>query len=149
MCVINDPSKEVKVRFMRKSGQYILPSKKLEKWFSKSAIFHRCSTPSIDNRMRYSADAIDINPSYTKLFWTHTLYQGGGGGGGERRAPGHPTISPTLGCTNVKLCKVLEIPFRVSENTRFVKNLLHGYHGNCLITWCFSLIIVKMIMKNR
>ena len=34
MCVIseiNDPSKEVKVRFMRKSGQYFLLSKKLEK----------------------------------------------------------------------------------------------------------------------
>ena len=27
---INDPSKEVKVRFMKKSGQYILLSKKLE-----------------------------------------------------------------------------------------------------------------------
>ena len=52
MCVIseiNDPSKEVKVRFMRKSGQHFL-SKKLEKWFPKSAIFHRCSIPPIDNR---------------------------------------------------------------------------------------------------
>ena len=49
MCVINevnDPSKEVKVRFMRKSGQYFLLSKKLEKWFPKSAIFHICSVPS-------------------------------------------------------------------------------------------------------
>ena len=38
MCVIseiNDPSKEVKVRFMRKSGQYFLLGKKLEKWFPK------------------------------------------------------------------------------------------------------------------
>ena len=45
MCVINelnDPSKEVKVRLMRKSGQYFLLSKKLEKW---SAIFHRCFVP--------------------------------------------------------------------------------------------------------
>ena len=53
MCVISEinyPSKEVKVRFMRKSGQYFLLSKKLEKWFPKSAIFHRCSIPSIDNR---------------------------------------------------------------------------------------------------
>ena len=63
VCVISeikDPSKEVKVRFMRKSGQYFLLSKKLEKWFPKSAIFHRCSIPSIDNHMRYSFDAIDI-----------------------------------------------------------------------------------------
>ena len=54
---INDPSKEAKVR---KSGQYSLLSKKLEKWFPKSPIFHRCSIPSIDNRTRYSFDAIDI-----------------------------------------------------------------------------------------
>ena len=46
MCVIteiNEPSKEVKLRFMKKSGQYFLLSKKVEKWFPKSAIFHRCS----------------------------------------------------------------------------------------------------------
>ena len=45
MCVvseINDPSKGVKVRFMRKSGQYFLLSKKLEKWFPKPAIFLLC-----------------------------------------------------------------------------------------------------------
>ena len=41
------------------------------------------------------------------------------------------------------------MPFKVSENTRFVKNLLYGCHVNCLITWCFSLIIVKTSMKNR
>ena len=45
MSEINDPSKEVKVRFMKKSGPYILLGKKLEKWFPKSAIFHRCSIP--------------------------------------------------------------------------------------------------------
>ena len=45
MSGINDPSKEVKVRFMKKSEQYILLSKKLEKWFPKSAIFHRCYIP--------------------------------------------------------------------------------------------------------
>ena len=70
MCVIreiDDPSKEVKVRFMRKSGQYFLPSKKLEKWFPKSAIFHRCSIPSIDNRMHYSFDAIDIKSKCDKI----------------------------------------------------------------------------------
>ena len=45
MSEINDPSKEVKFMFMEKSGQYILLGKKLEKWFPKSAIFHRCSIP--------------------------------------------------------------------------------------------------------
>ena len=42
MSEINNPSKEIKVRFMKKFGQYILLGKKLEKWFPKSAIFHRC-----------------------------------------------------------------------------------------------------------
>ena len=36
---INDPSKEVKFRFMKKSGQYILLSKKLEKWFQSQEYF--------------------------------------------------------------------------------------------------------------
>ena len=70
MCVIseiNDPSKEVKVRFMRKSRQYFLLTKKLEKWFPKSAIFHRCSIPSIDNRMRYSFDSINIKGICDKI----------------------------------------------------------------------------------
>ena len=62
MCVIseiNGPSKEVKFRFMRKSEQYFLLSKKLEKWFPESAILHRYSIQSIDNRTCYSFDAID------------------------------------------------------------------------------------------
>ena len=70
VCVIseiNEPSKEVKFRFMRKSGQYFLLSKKLEKWFPKSAIFYRSSIPSIDNRMRYSFDAIDIKGICDKI----------------------------------------------------------------------------------
>ena len=56
------------------------------------------------------------------VFRTHTLYQGVGV---------ISTISSTLAYTNVKFCKVLEIPFKVSENTRSVKNLLCGYHDNC------------------
>ena len=75
MCVIskiNDPSKEVKVRFMRKSGQYFLPIKKLEKWFPKSAIFHRYSIPSTNNHMCYSFDAIDIKGICDKII-TYTI----------------------------------------------------------------------------
>ena len=70
ICVIseiNEPSKEVKVRFMRKSGQYFLLSKRLEKWFPISAIFYRCSIPSIDSRMRYSFDGIDIKGICDKM----------------------------------------------------------------------------------
>ena len=64
---VNDPSKEVKVRFMRKSGQYFLLSRKLEKWFPKSAVFRRCSVPSIDNRMRNPFDAIYIKSICDKM----------------------------------------------------------------------------------
>ena len=74
MCVIseiNDPSKEVKVRFVRKSGQYLLLSKMLEKWFPKPEIFHRCSIPSIDNHMRYYFDAINTKDICDKI--KHTL----------------------------------------------------------------------------
>ena len=70
MCVISeidDPSKEVKVRLTRKSGQFFLLSKKLEKWFPKSAIFHRSSMPFIDNRMRYSFDVINIKGICDKI----------------------------------------------------------------------------------
>ena len=64
---INEPSKEVKVKFMRKFVQYFLLSKKLEKWFPKLTIFYRCSIPSIDNCMRYSFDAIDITGICDKI----------------------------------------------------------------------------------
>ena len=64
---INDPSKDVKFRFLRKSGQYFLLSKKLEKWFPMSAILHRCSILSIDNRMHYSFDTIDIKGMCDKI----------------------------------------------------------------------------------
>ena len=60
-----------------------------------------------------------------------------------------PTISLTFSCTKVKFCRILEIPFKVLESQRSVENLLYDYHGNCSITWFFSLIIVKMFMKNR
>ena len=52
---------------MRKSGQYFLLSKKLEKWFPKSAIFPICSVPSTDNHMRYSFAAIDIKGTCDKI----------------------------------------------------------------------------------
>ena len=72
MCVIieiNDPSKEVKVRFMKKSGQYFLLSKKLEKWFPKSAIISQMlhAIPSIDNRMHFSFDTINIKSICDKI----------------------------------------------------------------------------------
>ena len=62
---INNPSRKVKVRFMKKSVQYFLLSKKVGKVFPKSAVFHRCSIPSIDNRMPF--DTIDIKSICDKI----------------------------------------------------------------------------------
>ena len=60
--------------------------------------------------LQLSARLTLLIPSY----FGPTLYTKGGGGGGEG---GHPDL---------KFCKVLEIPFKVSENTRVVENLLYG-----------------------
>ena len=70
MSEINKPSKEVKVRFIKKSGQHILLSKKLEKWFQSQKYFTDapCHTiPSIDNPLRYSFDTIDIKSICDKI----------------------------------------------------------------------------------
>ena len=88
--------------------------------FCPDTTLHRGSRRESERKQRL---ILPFSPSYTKLFRTHTLYQGGGGGGGDL----DPTISSTLGCTYLKFCKVLEIPFKVSENTKFVKNPLYGY----------------------
>ena len=61
MCVIseiNEPSKEVKFRFMRKSGQYFFLSKKLEKWFPKSATSHPLTIACV----------ISLMPSILKVY---------------------------------------------------------------------------------
>ena len=53
-----------------------------------------------------------FNPSCTKPFGTHTLYQGGGGGGFE---PTPSAISKTVAPMNLKFSRVLETPLKVSE----------------------------------
>ena len=68
MSEINDPSKEVKVRFMKKSGQYILLSKSwkvVPKVSNISQMLH--TIPSTDNPMRYSFDTIDIKSICDKI----------------------------------------------------------------------------------
>ena len=65
-----------------------------------------------------------LSSSYTKLFQTHTLYQGGLS---LPPPPPPPTISSTRSCTSVKFCRALEIPFKVSESYRVVENLLYGW----------------------
>ena len=48
-----------------------------------------------------------LNPSCTKLFGTHTWYQGG--------RPDPPAISKTLAPMNLKFCRVLETSFNILE----------------------------------
>ena len=70
MCVIseiNDPSKEVKFRFMRKSVQYFLLSKKLEKWFPKASNISQMLHTILDNRMHYSFHANDTKGICDKI----------------------------------------------------------------------------------
>ena len=104
--------------------------------FTRAGGKHPPDLHALRKPSRYGLTILNI-PSY----FGPTLYTKGG-----HLDP--PTISSTLGCTNLKFGKVFEIPFKVSEITRFVENLLCSYHGNCLIAWCFSLIIVKTSMKN-
>ena len=56
---------------------------------SQSTNPYRCLT-QVDNiffRIVQLLCILDLNPSYTQLFRTHTLYQGGGGGGGHLDLP--------------------------------------------------------------
>ena len=83
-----------------------------------------------------------INPSYSKLFRTHTKE----GAVSRTPYPPPPTILSALCFINVKFCRILEMPLKVSENYRLLNTLLFGYHGHCSMT--FFLIIVKMFMKT-
>ena len=122
MCVvseINDPSKEVKVRFMRKSGQYFLLSKKLEKWFPKSAIFHRNSIPSIDNRMRYSFDANDIKGTCDEINTRQRLQDG----------PSYLQITAQMNVIKTKLLILIKNSIACSCVSH--KLLMYPIEGNC------------------
>ena len=52
-----------------------------------------------------------INPSCTKVFGTHTFYEGGGGGGG-RRLSRPPMTSKTVDSTNFKFGRPLGLSMR-------------------------------------
>ena len=63
----DNETKEVKVKFMEKSGSLFAFSDEEEKWVSVSTIIHECSVPCMDTRMRYSFDAIDIRHIHEKM----------------------------------------------------------------------------------
>ena len=123
MCVIseiNDPSKKAKVRFMRKSEQYFLLSKKLEKWFPKSAIFHRCSISSIDNIMHYSFDAIDIEGVCDKIKTVDRDFQDG---------PSYLHTTAQMNVTKRKLLILIKHSIACSGVSH--KLLMYPIEGNC------------------
>ena len=64
-----------------------------------------------------------VNPSFTKPFGTHTLYQGVGVG----RNP--PAISKTVAPMNAKFCRLLETSLNVLEILKFVYVVF-----TCLVT---------------
>ena len=63
-----------------------------------------------------------VNPSFTKPFGTHTLYQGGGS------AKHSLAISKTVAPINLKFCRILETPFNVLEMLKLFTWCLLGYH---------------------
>ena len=63
----DNETKEVKVKFMEKSGSLFAFSDEEEKWVSVSTIIHKCSVACMDTRMRYSFDAIDIRHIHEKM----------------------------------------------------------------------------------
>ena len=66
---------------------------------------------TVGNRKQVHANREQINPSFTKLFGTHTFYQGGRGEGG---GPCPPAISNTVAPMKVKFCRVFETSLNVS-----------------------------------
>ena len=73
-----------------------------------------------------------LNPSYTKLFRTHTLYQG------VIWTP--PPPPPPYYLINIWLYKPqmlqgIRDTLQGLRKHKVCKNLLYGYHGNCLITY--------------
>ena len=63
----DNETKEVKVKFMEKSGTLFTFSDEEEKWVSVSTIIHKCSVSCMDTQMRYSFDAIDIRHTHEKM----------------------------------------------------------------------------------
>ena len=80
-----------------------------------------------------------INPSFTKPFGTHTLYQGVGP---------TPAISKTVAPTNFKFCRVLETSFNVLEMLKLFTYFLLGYHTNSSKEKCFIGKIARFQPKN-
>ena len=118
ICVIseiNDPSKEVKVRFMKKSGQYFLLSKS---WKSGPKVSN--TIPSIDNRMRYSFDAIDIKTISDKIKTLDRDFKMG---------PSYLQITPQMNGTKRKLLILIKNSIACSCVSH--KLLMYPIEDNC------------------
>ena len=67
-----------------------------------------------------------FNPSCTKLFGTHTFYEGKGGGGLSQP----PMISKTVDSTNFNSGRPLELSMRGRKPIELMILTLPGFHGN-------------------
>ena len=65
------------------------------------------------SRKQFFDLTIKLNPKalYQAFWYPHLLPRGGGGGGGVDRTP---VISKTVTSMNVKFCRILETPLKIS-----------------------------------
>ena len=75
-----------------------------------------------------------VNPCFTKLFGTHTFYQGGQRGGGVGQIPYYLKNCCHM---NLKFCRALQTIFYALEMLKLFTLCLLGYHSNSSKERCF------------
>ena len=70
-----------------------------------------------------------LSISYTKVFGTHTFYEGEG----ERIEPTPPKISETVDSTTLNFGRPLELSMRGKNVVELLIYVLSGFHGNCFV----------------
>ena len=65
--LLDNDTEEDKLNFMERSRSLFSFSDEEEKWVSMSTIIHKCSVRCMNDRMRYSFDAVDIKNILEKM----------------------------------------------------------------------------------
>ena len=81
-----------------------------------------------------------FNPSFTKLFGTHTFYKGMGGGGGANPS----MISKAINSTTLKFVRPLGLFMGGKKLVEFNILLLSGFHGIGFI----NCVVYQILLKN-
>ena len=58
-------------------------------------------------------------------------------------------LSRLFGSRSVEFCRVLGASLSVSENVELIEYLMFLHDRNCLMTWWFSGLFVKIVIENR